>query len=103
DPMAAAWNPAGLAYITRPAVAGTNVRWPTDVTYNHIVGVHPLAGGGGSLAAQVALLRADIEETTEFYPLGTGRTLTYSDWFAGAAYGRLFTDRLALGIGGRVV
>jgi hypothetical protein len=102
DPTAVAWNPAGLAYARRPSVTGNSTRWPTDVNYDHVVGVRPLGEGTGALAVHIGSLRADILETTEYDPLGTGRTLTYSDWFAGVAYGRLFTDRLAIGLGGRV-
>ncbi len=103
DPTAVAWNPAGLAHLTRPAATGSSMRWPTDVTIDHVVGVRPLGGAQGTLAVHIASLRADIDETTEFDPLGTGRTFTYSDFFAGVSYGRLFTDKLALGVGARFV
>ena len=103
DPTAIVWNPAGLAYQTRPVVMGSSMRWPTDVTIDHIVAVHPLSNGRGTLAAHAASLRADVNETTEFDPLGTGRTFSYTDFFAGVSYARLFTDRLALGVGARFV
>lgn len=104
DPMSVVWNPAGLAYITHPAVQASAMRWPTGIDFDHVVGARSLNGGaGGTVAAQIGSLRADIEETTEYDPLGTGRTFTYADWFAGVAYGRLFTDRLAIGVGARLL
>lgn len=101
DPSAIIWNPAGLATLRRPVVNATAIRWPTDIRYDHIVGVHPM--GNGVIAGQLGYLSADIQETTEYYPLGTGRTLTYSDWYAGVAYARAFTDRLNLGASARLV
>ncbi len=101
DPSAILWNPAGLATLRRPVVNATAIRWPTDIDYDHVVGVHQL--GNGVIAGQIGYLAADIKETTEYYPLGTGRTLTYSDWYAGVAYARAFTDRLNLGAGVRLL
>ena len=101
DATAAAWNPAGLALLHDKSATATAMRWPTDINYDYLAATEPLWQGTG--AVQLGSLSADIHETSEYYPLGTGRTFTYSDWYAGVSYARLFTDRLALGMGARVV
>ncbi len=101
DPSAVIWNPAGLTAQKQTSATATAVRWPTGINYDHVVAVREMSGG--AMAAQIGFLSADIQETTEYYPLGTGRTFTYADWYVGAAYAKLFTDRLSLGLGGRIV
>jgi hypothetical protein len=53
------------------------------------------------LALALAFLGTDLEETNEYYPQGTGRTLSYSDMTVSLAFARNFTDRLAIGITGK--
>jgi hypothetical protein len=99
DPTAIFWNPAGLASMQRKEVAFNHVSWPGDVNYEHVALVVPVRRLGGSLAFQFGALSTQIDETTEFSPFGTGRSFTYSDVVAGAAYARRWTDKLLIGAG----
>ena len=99
DPTAIFWNPAGLASMQRPEATISSVQWPGDIYYDHIAGVLPVRSLGGSLAFQVGSLYTKIDETTELKPFGTGRSFYYSDFVAGAAYARRWTDKLLIGAG----
>ena len=58
---------------------------------------------GGSLAIQLGMLSTRLDETDEYHPFGTGRTFSYSDFVAGLAYGRRWTDKLLIGAGVKYV
>ena len=103
DPTAIYWNPAGLASMQRQEVSFNHLSWPGDVSYEHIAYVMPVRRLGGSLAFQVGALSTQMDETTELMPFGTGRSFTYSDIVAGAAYARRWTDKLLIGAGMKYV
>ena len=103
DPSAIYWNPAGLAAQLRTAVLISHNEWPAEIRYEHVAYVLPVKRLGGSLAFQFGALTTDIDETTEYRPFGTGRTFTYSDILAGAAYARRWTDKLLVGAGVKYV
>jgi hypothetical protein len=97
DPSAIYWNPAGIAGLLRNQVFVSHVDWPAEVDYEFLAAVFPVAKLGGSVGIQMGSLRADIEETTELAPYGTGRTFTYTDYVAGLSYASRLTDKLLLG------
>lgn len=99
DPTAIFWNPAGLASIQRQEITVSHLSWPGDINYEHIAYVLPVRRLGGSLAFQVGALSAEMDETTELMPFGTGRTFTFSDFVVGVAYARRWTDKLLIGSG----
>lgn len=101
DPSAIYWNPAGLASLQRREFAASHVDWPAEVDYEHVVLVLPSQKLGGSVAIQVGVLTAEMDETTELQPFGTGRTFAYSDVVVGAAYARRWTDKLLVGVGAK--
>lgn len=101
DPSAIYWNPAGLASMQRREFAASHVDWPAEVDFDHVTLVMPWRKLGGSVAFQVGVLSAEMQETTELQPFGTGRTFTYSDFVAGVAYARRWTDKLLVGVGAK--
>ena len=103
DPSTIYWNSAGVASLVREEGLISHIEWPADISYEHLVYVHPSKKLGGSLGFQFGLLHTDIEETTEENPFGTGQTFTYADWNFGVTYGRRLTDRLLIGVGGKYV
>jgi hypothetical protein len=103
DPSAIYWNPAGLASLQRRELSVSHVDWPADIHYDHLTLVVPSRRLGGSLALQFGVLGTDIQETTDLQPFGTGRTFTYSDVVAGAAFARRWTDKLLVGAGVKYV
>lgn len=103
DPSAIFWNPAGLASIQRQELQVNHLSWPGDVNYEHLAYVMPVRRLGGSLAFQLGALSTTLDETSEAHPFGTGRSFTYSDVVAGAAYARRWTDKLLIGAGVKYV
>ena len=99
DPSAIYWNPAGLASMQRSEVLLSHTEWPADIRYEHLVYVMPVRKLGGSVGFQLGVLAAEIQETTELAPFGTGRSFYYSDLVAGVAYARRWTDKLLVGVG----
>ncbi len=99
DPSAIYWNPAGLASLQRSEVLLSHIDWPADIHYEHVAYVEPVQRLGGSLAFQFGMLTTSMDETDELHPYGTGRSFTYSDLIAGAAYARRWTDKLLVGAG----
>ena len=101
DPSAIYWNPAGLASMQRRELAVSHVDWPAAIHFDHLTMVIPSRRLGGSLALQFGVLATDIQETTDLQPFGTGRTFSYSDVVAGAAFARRWTDKLLVGVGAK--
>ncbi len=103
DPTAIYWNPAGLASLQRREILFAHVQWPGDIRYEYLAYVLPSQRFGGSFAFQFGSLYTEMDETTEFEPLGTGRSFVFSDMVAGAAYARRWTDKLLVGAGAKYV
>lgn len=103
DPSAIYWNPAGLASLLRREVQFTHAAWPGEIGYEHVTVVFPARKLGGSVAIQLGALSTEIDETTSYAPYGTGVSFTYSDFVAGVAYARRWTDKLLVGGGVKYV
>lgn len=92
------YNPAGILRSERASgVQFDVVQWPGDLQIGSVSFLHSLGYIGGRAALGLAYLGATIDETTEYYPTGTGRTVGYSDFLAILSIGRDFTDRLGIG------
>ena len=98
-PEATFLNPAGIFVEgERPGVHVSYVRWPADIQIGAVAYSRPFDPLGGQLAIGALVLGTTFEETTEFYPTGTGRDLSYSDFLGTLSYSRFFTDRLSIGV-----
>jgi hypothetical protein len=103
DITACAWNPAGLVHLTSAELAVNYIDLPADITYSHICYGLPLASLDGTIAVQFGSLSTSLEETQEYYPYGTGRDFTFSDWLFGVSVGKRFTDKFSGGIAAKYV
>jgi hypothetical protein len=98
-PGAVFGNPAGLL----DQRGGTTfyasyMQWPADIQISAFCLSQSVPSIDSQFALALAFLGTDLEETNEYYPQGTGRTLSYSDMTASLAFARNFTDRLAIGV-----
>jgi hypothetical protein len=92
-------NPAGiLAERGRTSVYFSYVRWPADIPLSAVSVSQSIPSWDAQVAVSLAYLGTDFEETTEFHPYGTGRTVSFSDLVAAISVARNFTDRLAIGM-----
>jgi long-subunit fatty acid transport protein len=97
DVTACAWNPAGLVRLRGKQVALNHISWPADIGYSHACYGMPITALDGAVAVQFGSLSADLVETQEYYPYGTGRDFTFSDWLVGLSVAKRFTDKFSGG------
>jgi hypothetical protein len=97
DASALYWNPAGISNMEKNEIIFSHVDWPVDIQHEFIGYVHHF-GGINSLGISVISLHTDdMEETTEFQPLGTGNYVSFGDIAIGLTYSRKMTDRFNVG------
>jgi hypothetical protein len=97
------WNPSAAAQLSGNYVTLNHIEWPVDIQYEYLGYVHHLSKWG-TLGLSLGMLHmADMEETTEFYPTGTGEYFRYYDVFAGLTYALKITDRFSFGTTGKYV
>lgn len=100
DPSALFWNPAG---ITQTDTAAANFllahnRYFADTKCN-MLGVTAKAGKYGFVGLSVIHVNyGQIDETTEFMPMGTGRKVFISNSLIGLSYARILTDAFSFGL-----
>jgi hypothetical protein len=98
-PAAVLVNPAGILFgPDRPAMQIGLVRWPADLQIGLATFSLPIPSLGVHVGAGAAWLGTTMDETTEFYPTGTGRSVGYSDLLVAGTLARSFTDKLGIGI-----
>jgi hypothetical protein len=98
DVTACAWNPAGLVRLGGTQVALSHIALPADIGYSHACYGTLVGWLDGAVAIQFGSLSADLAETQEYYPYGTGREFTFTDWLAGISVAKRFTDKFSGGI-----
>lgn len=98
-PAAVLVNPAGILFGPPGAAAQIGlVQWPADLQIGLATISAPIPALGVHVGAGAVWLGASMDETTEYYPTGTGRSVGYSDLLLAATLARSFTDRLGVGI-----
>ena len=98
DASALYWNPAGITQLEKNQVIFSHTNWPVDVRHDFLGYVHPLGGTSTIGLSFTALHTDDIEETTEFQPLGTGNFVSFGDIAIGLTFARKMTDRFSIGL-----
>ena len=98
DASALYWNPAGIAQTTQNEVMFSHVNWPVDVRHEFVGYVHHFGKANVFGLSITALHTDDMEETTEYAPLGTGNYVTFGDIAVGLTYARQMTDRFSFGV-----
>ncbi|MBK8230211.1 MAG: PorV/PorQ family protein [Candidatus Eisenbacteria bacterium] len=97
-PNAIFYNPAGLIDDGHTeSLAMSFAQWPAEVNLGSISASRDVASLGSRIGVGLIFLGTSFDETTEFHPLGTGRSVSYSDLAVSLGFSRHFTDRLAIG------
>lgn len=103
DASALYYNPAGIVKLTKLNVMFNYVKWPADITYSYVGFTAPL-GILGTMGVQAGFLTMPpMEVTTVEEWDGTGETFTYMSYYVGMSYARYFTDKLAIGLTGKII
>ncbi|HVP56676.1 MAG TPA: PorV/PorQ family protein [bacterium] len=97
DITACAWNPAGLVHLKSSQFATNYAAWPADIGYTQACYGMPIKQLDGTVAIQFGSLSTEMDETQEYFPFGTGRSFTFSDWLVGLSIAKRFTDKFSGG------
>ncbi len=98
DATALYWNPAAVAQSPKNELVFSHTNWPVEIRHEFLGYVQHLGSGNHIGLYAIALHTDEMEETTEFRPLGTGNFFTYGDVAVGVTYARNMTDRFSFGI-----
>ncbi|NQS97040.1 MAG: PorV/PorQ family protein [candidate division Zixibacteria bacterium] len=101
DPSCLYWNPAGAAQLKSDAVLFNHIEWPADIKYEYIGIVHHIGRWGTLGFSAISLHMDDMEETSEYFPSGTGNYFTFGDFAAAISWSLKMTDNFSFGITGR--
>ncbi len=96
DVNAIFFNPAGLAYVDKPQVMASHIRWLAGSSHNALAAAIPFRRAVYGISI-VSLNIPSFEETTVFEPDGTGRMVHAGDVSVGLAVARRFTEQLVIG------
>jgi len=104
DVTALYWNPAGIATIPGGGEATFNhAEWLAETAYD-FAGVTLNAGSFGTLGLSVISFRVPEDEVRTYrFPEGTGERFEVSNIALAFSYGRMLTDRFAIGFTGKYV
>ncbi|MBD3224873.1 MAG: PorV/PorQ family protein [Caldithrix sp.] len=103
DAGAAFWNPAGLVDIEKRNFYLAYNQWPADISLGGISMAMNLGNMGTIGVSGIFLNTDDMEVTTVDAPQGTGETFGISNYAAGISYSRFLTNRLSVGVTGKIV
>ena len=97
------WNPAGLADAGKYSLYLSNSTWPADISLGSMA-ISGKFGRLGTFAISTLYLQTDDMEITtlEDYD-GTGEYFSISNSCLGLSYARFLTDRVSIGITGKIV
>lgn len=99
------WNPAGLAGQQGAEISLTHAQWlpaiTSDLFYEYLVGKYHWEGVG-TLGGHITFLNLGEQEYRDENNVNLGTFRSY-ELATGASYGRMVTERLALGTGLRLI
>ena len=96
------YNPAGLALQLKKQVAFSHTMLYSGIGLEWGAFSMPAAGGVMAISA-TACNAGEMEETTPYFPEGTGRTFTAGAMSACITYSRSLTDRFSVGINAKYI
>ncbi len=97
-PAALFSNPAGLSVDQQRGAHFTMLQLPADIPAAAAAVALPFAAIRGALGLGLTAVGAEMDETDEYHPLGTGRTFTYSAVALHLGAARALTDKLSFGV-----
>ncbi len=103
DPSCLYWNPAGAAQVENTSAMFNHIEYPAGIKHDFIGVVHKAGEYSAIGFSAIALHMDDMEETTEYYPSGTGNYFTYGDLAVALTFAMKMTVNFSFGITGRYI
>jgi len=103
DAEAVFWNPAGLADSGPRSLYTAYNTWPAGISIGGLSAAMRVGRIGTFALSAVYLMTDDMEITTLTQPEGTGEFFAISNYSVGLSYSRYLTDRVSVGITGKMV
>ena len=97
------WNPAGLANIQKRDLFTSYTKWPADIAIGSAAFAMNFEKIGVVALSATYLMTEDMEITTIAQPEGTGEMFAITNYAMGLSFARNMTDRLAVGVTGKLV
>lgn len=97
EAMASFYNPASLGRINGIHTQFTHSQWLADIDYNYLTTAIPVGQIGTFSLQLISLNSGEIDVRTVDQPLGTGERYSVTNFAVGAGYGKLITERVAIG------
>ena len=98
------YNPAGTAFLARPAVMVGTYDYVADTRYSWGGIAFPFSGGSRTFGFQIGTYGfKDQPVYTVEQPDGTGATYDVSETFLGLTYAQNFSDRFSAGLTGKYI
>ncbi len=98
DGTALFWNPAGLMESDKNEALFSHLEWLVDVQHEFFGYVHHVGKLQAIGISFTSLHTAEMQETTEYQPFGTGRYFSFGDISVGLTYARKMTDKFNFGL-----
>jgi len=97
------WNPAGLVDAPGMSLYTAYNSWPADISLGGLSFSMNLGSRGTIAISSVFLMTDDMEVTDLNSPGGTGEYFSISNTSLGLTYARYLTDRVSVGVTGKMV
>ena len=92
------YNPAVIAQLDTFEVSVTQIKWPAQINYDYFSVTRQISSRNFIGISGGVLHMKPMEETTEYFPSGTGNYFIFQDRFISISYGAKMTDRFSFGI-----
>ncbi len=92
------YNPAVIAQLDTFEVSVTQIKWPAQINYDYFSVIRQISARNFIGISGGVLHMKPMEETTEYFPSGTGNYFIFQDRFISISYGAKMTDRFSFGI-----
>jgi len=97
------WNPAGLVDGGNNQLFVSQTQWPADMAFGGAALSMTFGNLGTFAISSVYLMTDDMEITSLDAPNGTGDFFSLSNYTLGLSYARYLTDRVSVGLTGKLV
>ena len=103
DPSTLYWNPAGAVQLSGNALMVNHNEWPADIKHEYIGLVYKMSRNSALGISAISLHMDDMEETTEYFPAGSGNYFTFGDVALALTWSMKMTVSFSYGVTGRYI